>query len=377
MTTQVTTACFKISGEYLVGLCRDIVLEPNYNKALRILGESLPDMSLDQCREVLKGDATLKGVNALEYVEEEDPEYKAKVAAMFEHIVRYGDEYYTPYAIVTGFDAGDISGRHSMYGDMKAFNPPTQGVGFKEKHINRGAAYCADPGDAVWYAPKNGPGLWPDGVCILLQRVGEPPYWLFCSYELSDMDKRLLAMDRRGLRRIDPNSPQHPGELRVSKQQEGLGLVPESKSQSATLAELVPDVMAQFGADPERTEAVMSALIDEPETGPPEVDREMKHDSGYIDRRGRFYGCLYMHHKTMAPRIIEHVLGKAEEYAEKDPQAMLDEEGFVRIAYSMLTEDINIMFESNTLRPTPAQKRKVADFCIKHELRQPHWMKDS
>ena len=138
--------------------------------------------------------------------------------------------------------------------------------------------------------------------------------------------------------------------------------------------------MARLGiTDPYLIGSVTKSVKGESEEGPPTQDKDFSSKSGYIDRRGRFYGCEYMHHQYLAPRIIKHVLKREEEFRGKDPQAMLDELGFVRIASSLMSSsDIVILFDSDgqRRRATKAQVKTVVDFCLKHEVDIPYWIKE-
>lgn len=109
--TTTKKACFRVDGRWLADFARTRYEEGVWERALKLLIDSLDGLTSDQAIAILKGEADLRGDSS-------DPKgisirktpktsllrkrMSAITERMYGQIFRYGDAYWTPYARVTG-----------------------------------------------------------------------------------------------------------------------------------------------------------------------------------------------------------------------------------------------------------------------------------
>lgn len=88
----------------------------------------------------------------------------------------------------------------------------------------------------------------------------------------------------------------------------------------------------------------------------PESIKTTIFNSGYIDRKGKFYGCSDTHHRFFAERMEEQGMFDAEG---EDPQKWLDSAGWIKLSMGRL-----YFFEGlSNKKPTKDQIDTILDYC--------------
>ena len=104
---------FTCEGRSISDLCQNLMLEKNWEKALRILSKGLQGISTDQVITILKGDFVLGGENnEVSYYREENKEFKKKLAWLYAGYIKTSflgrERWYQPYAFVSGYGPRDF-----------------------------------------------------------------------------------------------------------------------------------------------------------------------------------------------------------------------------------------------------------------------------
>jgi len=101
--------CFQVEGEALTEIARMRVIEDRFDHGYRILHEGLVGISADQVLSILRGDSKLVGVNDVDMVPDDDPEWKARLLYRFAGVwVTSAGRYLRPYAVVTSWGPDDM-----------------------------------------------------------------------------------------------------------------------------------------------------------------------------------------------------------------------------------------------------------------------------
>jgi len=184
---------FKITGEFLTNISRNLVCDGTWRKAIKLLVESLDGITYDYAIQILKGESKLVGTNITGegiYLEKENPDNVEEYLKTIQYIYggsyqESGDKWYRPYAAVTNFGPNDVCslGRFNL-------NP---------HHICPRAVHYADnPEDLVHmleYMDRT--------TAILFKKVDLPPIWLKMPQTPQDALNeyiKLHSLEERGYR---------------------------------------------------------------------------------------------------------------------------------------------------------------------------------
>ncbi|MBY0361835.1 MAG: hypothetical protein K2X45_07995 [Phreatobacter sp.] len=108
----ITRAFFSITGDFITEKARDFVLEKRFDQAVKFLQDTCPGMSLDQAFEILKGNKKLVGENQVDFVDDDDQDWKSELADMFSGMwITPQGRFMRPYAVVTSWGPEDM--RHA------------------------------------------------------------------------------------------------------------------------------------------------------------------------------------------------------------------------------------------------------------------------
>lgn len=185
------TICFGITGEFLTKTVRDMVTEGSWQKALKILRDSLHGMSYDQALGILSGEYKLVGDSrdgGLDMVKdnpEDTKEYHRRVK--FTYGGSYcltGDIWFRPYAVVTDFGIKDVDAEERL------FLPPSE----KPRALHYADSPKEDKVHLLNYDQTT--------RAILFHKVPVPPLWLDMPKNpqkaLDEYMKYHLPLDARG-----------------------------------------------------------------------------------------------------------------------------------------------------------------------------------
>jgi hypothetical protein len=93
-----------------------------------------------------------------------------------------------------------------------------------------------------------------------------------------------------------------------------------------------------------------------------------RHDSGWIDREGKFYGGNFAEHYKIAEKLCRRYKFSARSVGIKlrgdiqDYERILDKKGFIKISRKHFYWD-------NDIRPNDVQIKAMADFMMNHKMK--------
>ncbi len=249
----MTTACFKIDGEWLTEHARNLVREGRWDHAMRTLVEGLHGMTNDIAITILKGDAKLVGVNDVDLVDDDDTEYKAQLDWHFAGVfVDSQGRNWRPYGVVTGWCAKDMVDRDDSI--------PKPGSDFVRTKFMGNMGFQRDPlhyaddrfSDIARIANVNTGqvstqrgGALGDEEAILCREIHNFPHMLYKRAPLNDVSGAIADLFERGvmLREYFPDPDEVLGDTTTK---------PTKEQADATLA--------AARKDEGRLERVMAAL---------------------------------------------------------------------------------------------------------------------
>lgn len=157
---------FSVSGEFLTGHVRDLVMEGAWAKGLTTLVDGLDGMTADYAMRILKGTHRLSGKSPEVYMEDEDREVRTKLEARYQDILlqdvlRHNQRRYRPYAFVSRYGKPDADyALNQMYGEDAAGYPlPTEKADKEEFSRLRALFYATDPARDLAFVVKQDNGL--------------------------------------------------------------------------------------------------------------------------------------------------------------------------------------------------------------------------
>jgi hypothetical protein len=107
--STVEKVTFRVSGEHITGVARDLVCEGDWESAFRMLTDDIVGLGLENVYAILRGQKKLVGCNDIELVDDEPTaEYLEQIDFLYGGVVRRGDEYWKPYAVVLGYSSEDM-----------------------------------------------------------------------------------------------------------------------------------------------------------------------------------------------------------------------------------------------------------------------------
>jgi hypothetical protein len=404
MALKEGVAFFRVSGEWLTEQCRDFVREGEWRRGLRLLVDGLEGLGHDNAIAVLTGEKRLVGVNSVDLMDEFPTVgrlYRAEVAWLFAGIVRvkncHGEhKFVRPYAYVDHWGPHDIL--ESVVRRNRFLPPPGRGLaGPKLTGEERSVRYMDDPRDDVAMGVEH-PDLGDYGKVVVLWKDArtDPPPWIevpnvsvLSPREWVDPVGRAIEagyhLERRGHNWYAERHPDEEADQRrryevtggpyrelkktpLDEYRANKGLTEEElpdpgEGKDATGVEMLTKMAIAQGINPAAAVGLAVGLTggDESEEDP-KPDPNFHHDHGWITGDGRFWGCLYFGHKTLAVRMIRMFQGKELGPAEADTEA--GRLNWVRISSSADTGEPKI--EAHGGRVTEKQKETVRAWCAKH-----------
>lgn len=179
--SEVRELHFSVEGKYLSDLGQRLMIEKNWEKALKIIKMGLQGISTDQVIGILKGDYELGGKdNDISYFKKENKKFKKELgyvyAGYIRHSPRSGGEYwYRPYACVTDYGPKDFYNPGSRIDrdqdspkKLKIDPPNVFGQNSRAMH------YAKNEKDltALLEVGEGKP------IIVLFCRVDAPPFWM-------------------------------------------------------------------------------------------------------------------------------------------------------------------------------------------------------
>ena len=195
MTTEYVS--FKIDGEWLCDLCRTLVVEGKWEKALKILMEDV-SCGYEQATTILKGHANLVNVEDSSELEWKDLPHDGPIARkvqenmdwFFGTLFRYKDVYWRPYATVTGLSRVDYEFCHTCSNSniLPYVGDGVMGNTYKRSLARRPFFYADSPETDMLVVIK--------GKAILCKIVANPPLWVKVSQDPQEHLKELDAANK-------------------------------------------------------------------------------------------------------------------------------------------------------------------------------------
>ena len=407
MASQVEKIHFTVTGEFLTRHTRNLMLEGEWEHALKTLSEGLvydtpcgpKGISFEDCISVLDGYKRLEGRNEANLVDE-DPEvtekYRKELDWLYGLIVNIREgskqfKWYRPYAYVTNFGHTDI---HASYGIMMGDIPRLSYSG--NKPFPRASHYLNDRNnDVTYYLSKIEETLswkrmdyFKDSHAFLFEPCEAPPFWFVINRKpISGIEACVRTgriLEERGHQQwyhyTDCDWDTCDAERKEAEIKEGkiagqLGVrVPKRTDigvhDAVSMAE-VTGMARTTGLEEETVESMLDVMRGEADdSSKPKIDPHFTMDSGWVLRDGTYYSCKYYQHRMMARRILLHTYGVTEEEMPEDTQLDLEHRGAIRIQKSATGESVVYLLGEKTdgtsWRVTKRQLDTVQLYCNKY-----------
>ena len=387
---KVERITFHIFGEDFTRICRDLMWEGNWVKALNLIMEGLPGVSWELAIDVLECRKRFEGDNQFTVADEdpEDPDIKERLrnySYTYGPTLEYRQHYFVPYARVTSWAYQDFSGpRYNRFITKESKTARIGGCPVSTTF--RSLYYANDPhNDVCFGVTKTEKDDGGDGVIVLFREVVMPPPWrkphtdpseayaeyvekfglppkrgahenfLGAPWDLAD-DEKPDEEDIPGSflsnRRVTRDAADDDGE--EEDLPGGSGLMGELAKQTAAMSGLPLDVVmgtVDAVTGKQDTESEPQALKD---TGP----------NGYVLRNGKFYACNYHAHAALARRLLKWELVSGDPDID-DPEKHIEQNcGVARLS----TGPVGGPRYQYMKKPTRAQEKVVVDWCLKYNV---------
>jgi hypothetical protein len=342
MSSKAQTVCFSITGEFITEQAKDFMMESDWCRAINFLKETLIGITLEQCIMILKGDAKIIGDSrnddiGMVEVEERDEEYDEQLDFAYHNVYapQGSTSIYRPYGYV-----GSNSVKDMDYSELK------------RKAIHNSLYYARDDRNDLAIPCEIQIDGMTKKVDVLFEKLEHQlPHWIKPnrSAQLSCDKVHFLKDESEWFRKIEKiDEEKEEGE--------------EEGSIRSNISETLASNMKGMGMN------IDSSMIDSLLGTNEEYEfKESKHEdfqSGYIDRKGKFYGCEYANHVCLAEWICKNILKiELTDDPEKDPQIILDNKGFIRLQKSAFDNDLKVFSEK---KPTKAQINSLFDHSLVH-----------
>jgi len=356
-----TLVSFSITGEFITEQAKDFMMEPDWCRAIKFLKETLIGITLEQCIMVLKGDTKIIGdsrnddVGMVE-VEERDKAYDEQLDFAYHHVYApLGSNFiYRPYGYV-----GSYSTRDMEYSELKG------------KAIHNSLYYARDDrNDLAIPCTIEVDGITRE-VDILFEKLEHQlPHWIKPnrSAQLSCDKAHFLTDEAKYWREIEKRDEEEKreAEAEIAKEEARENYIKKYGREERNFKNFSGSMAADLkdrGLNIDRS--MIDSLLEKNDKTPYGVSKQKDFQSGYLDRRGKFYGCAYAEHIHLAEWICENIL-KLELDSEdpcKDPQATLDDGGWVKLQRSALTSKISVFCQK---KPTQKQINAIFDHSEIH-----------
>lgn len=361
---------FRVSGEFITEMSRNIFAEGRWRRAFNFLIESVEGLSVEQAIDVLTGKKKFIGINEIDLVDDEDEhlEYDEIVQYHYGAIYELKNNFYQPYAYVDSYCEDDLVGPgHDGLNKHHPHCTHRMSTSRKVDSIWR-ALYYSDDGTNDCALSLNLNEYHNEAatrdVVVLFKMVQMPPFWMTTTtYPQESLDAFLISghmLQRRG------------GFCRIAAREgfydklrnENLEPVNSSEIPIGLSPSFVQDMANATGIDPETIESLTSEHDFDSQ---PLTDSDLISNYGYVLLDGSFYGCRFFEHKALATRILKHVVGipaDKKEDAEKDPDKYGENLGWVKITKGQFDKKNKIVLPR---MPTVAQKETLQRWLVGRE----------
>lgn len=329
MTTEMIS--FKIEGQFITDFARTRLIEGCWRHAMSILS-SISGTDYELSEQILKCKKRFVGTNTFKLVDEDPERDEVKNYLEILHY-QYAEllyipgpgTYWRPYAYVSGFGPNDYlnnqeRNNHRPAGWPWPYSRGGQKAGMPALACGRALHYIERPGEdatCLLKVPKgNTFESW-----VFFQRVPDPPLWA-CDLDAVDDPQKALDAHLKSKRPFEERGwVQWYGDLEGEDAHWG------ARDRTKTEPRPIPE-----------PEPLPEQKYDGPPHSEMNVEKIAKHESGWLDRTGRFYPCGYSEHRAMAEHICEMVLKvdldnldeEDEEVSYRDAEIYLDKKGWAK-----------------------------------------------
>ena len=355
---------FRVSGERITEIARDLFSEQGWDQATRFLVQSLSGFDLDDAEALLRGRKNLVGMSPCGVRFEDGTSDDIKEAAdreewLYAGLIQRKGLWWRPYAVIgecLGSDdargAGKIYSRWYQPVNGASVNSGRRGMRCEAWAKARACHYMDDQyNDRVEFVRATGEGLHPDQQDYPRDRMvlfslapGGPPAWRKVATEWQTAVDEYRAVHPLEVRQWD-----HRYESTAAAELEALGS--GVKNEDLIEARKTGEPVATTDA-----EAFAKGMIEELKTFSLRPI-EMPHTGGWVLRDGRGYGCPYHRHKDLAKAL----LGKRKiELADDDAEITADAQGWLRIRHNATTGEVEATIDQ---RPSTDQRAYWEAWC--------------
>ncbi len=274
----VEKVTFRISGEHITNVARNLVCEGDWESAFRMLTDDIVGLGLENVYAILRGQKKLIGCNDVELVDDEPTaEYLKQLDFLYGGVVRRGDEYWKPYAVVLGYSSKDMkldTLSLNKYNSVESDAIPTT-LGNMAKYMSwcmaRNTFYMSDRANdkAVNCVYK--------GVqrSVLWKRIRSVPVWISThAYWQSAVDVVGDLNEISGC-----SEPQ---------------IVVDSGPEVSVVDEFTDSVRTDF-------DRAVAKFVEGFDTKTHTIDCQ----NGWLSPKGVLFACEYIHHERLACAILE------------------------------------------------------------------------
>lgn len=341
--TKIQSVCFTITGEFMTDHARSLVVENEWENAVRFLNKSLVGIDFNTIVAVLSGTTEFTGDSnvGIGLTKKADVKYMQRLDEMYGHYVRIGQKWFVPYSYVTSYGFHDISYYKDNFSTVN-FDQRRNLNADQEVSDSRARFYCKDKDKDRIFCLK-----CPDREmhCVLFEKIAAPPVWM-------DVEK----------------TPQQAVNACRNLQEDG-----------HLFRYTTEDLPIAFRKKYDEEDIVVSERNEDKETQEkrielerPIIDSQLTSKFGWFSPEGQFYGCEYAGHIYMAERIVRITLSNVDweddtGYINNRSECILEDLGWIKVGGF----GQNSYFTGDKLKATQAQQNSVYDWCTKHNERYP------
>lgn len=328
---------FKISGQHITDVARDLVCDGDWESAFRMLTEDVVGLGLENVYAILRGQKKLVGYNDVELVDDEPTsQYLEQLNFLYGSIVRRGSEYWKPYAVVLGYSAADMkldTLSLNRYNSVESAVVPTT-CGNTTRYYNwcmaRNTFYMDDPANdrAVNCVYK--------GVerSVLWKKVRSVPTWIKThTYWQSAVD---VVHDLKEV----------TGGNGINFPSDDSSLDPEV----SVVDKIADNVRTDF-------DRAVAKFVEGFDTKTHVIDCQ----NGWLSPKGVLFACEYIHHERLACAILERYHGFSGEVSAPG-------DALLKLGYHKLQQRNWCTLHMNGWRVTQKQFDTIFDYIAFHDI---------
>lgn len=350
----MSTVSFKISGEYITNQARIFVTEDNWETALRLLNDDMCGSSYEIAVSILKCEKQFVGTDEIDLVDD-DPslhkDYIKQVDYLFSGIYKRGNEYWRPYAIVTGHSELDmnrssmVSNRYHSVNDVAI--PITGTSGYTNWCMARNTFYMDDMRNDI--AINNLKYKGTGEQTVLWQRIRAMPLWIptYGSWQ------EALNASKRNLKKCGAHQYSHELDLiqrrkeaqRTEKSEEELEETKRKQDEESNIADRIFEAMI------DKFICQIKVKRHSPEA-----------HNGWLSPKGFIIECNYASHENMACAILRHFYNGQDRDHSSTPGDDLIKRGW----HKLQNKDWLSLYH-NDFKVTQAQYNTIWDYTQFHK----------